>query len=211
MIAEGAGITEAVLYQHFSSKEQLFEASVLIPLEEEMAAMCKRIAAIALEREEESRLVVLQRLELELLKSMERVLPLFGVAIFSDRQMGEQAYLERVVRPLEGSALAVMSRRLGWDESGKEEGTIITLWISMAIGLVIDASFSGKKPNWTKVANQLSGFLLYGLSAPPPLPRKASTTSPAKEAGANRRARARPASQPRSTGASKRGGDASKL
>src|SRR5581483_9739101 len=99
-IAEEAGVKEAILYSHFASKEEIFAAAVFDPLEELMTEIVDRLSQI-----DDADEVTRQRLFVEenerSLEVMTEVVPLLGVALFSNVALGRQFFAERLVPLLE--------------------------------------------------------------------------------------------------------------
>lgn len=166
-IAEEAGISEAILYQHFESKENLFEEAVLLPLEVEIDAMQDRIGKVVAECDPADRHDSMLRVETQLLKSMERIVPLLGVALFAGPRAGEDVFRTRVYRKLSIGPIADIPQILGWAERRIDQPTFLALWMSMAQGLVLDSLFSGKAIRKGKIADELATMLQFGLASPP--------------------------------------------
>jgi AcrR family transcriptional regulator len=91
-IAEAAGVAESMLYKHFASKRELFEAAVTEPV----AAFVQSVADTAdglLDQEGPGS----ERFYRSFLETMTEVLPLLGVALFSDAEEGRRFYNASIV------------------------------------------------------------------------------------------------------------------
>ena len=89
MIASQAGITEAILYQHFASKEELFEVAVLTPVQEKSIVLAEQLHAwvrTAQEAGAQNKEVVLREAHRIVLVGLAELVPLLGVAILADRR-----------------------------------------------------------------------------------------------------------------------------
>jgi len=93
-IAKRGGISEAVIYRHFESKEQLFFEAVVEPLSE---SVDKLVAASAVvDRDEpltpQRQLETLNGLYHQLVSTFEEVLPLLGLVLFGDPKVAHRFY-----------------------------------------------------------------------------------------------------------------------
>lgn len=91
-IADAAGIAESMLYRHFTSKQELFEVAVVEPV----AAFVEdavRDAGQLLDREGSGSGSFYE----SFLETMAQVLPLLGVALFSDAVEGRRFYNDKIV------------------------------------------------------------------------------------------------------------------
>jgi TetR/AcrR family transcriptional regulator len=91
-IADAAGVAESVLYRHFASKQELFDVAVVEPV----AAFVEGVVDGAdrlLDRDGAGS----QKFYEAFLDTMADVLPLLGVALFSDSQEGRRFYNEKIV------------------------------------------------------------------------------------------------------------------
>lgn len=165
LIAARAGINEAVLYQHFESKEELFRVAVLEPLAGHLHAMGERLKAAVEAGDPDDRPAILAAIEHELLRSLKEMVPLLGVALFSSRAVAEHFYRDEMYPHL-AQTLVEITERLGWPD--REQTTrVLAAMISMSLGPVLDAHFRSVRLNAGKTAKQLATLLVYGLANPP--------------------------------------------
>jgi AcrR family transcriptional regulator len=160
-IAERAGITEAVLYRHFDSKEQIFEVAVLEPLERQLNTLVEGSRAIV--DGGGDRRGRIQRMEELWLRSLQGILPMAGVALFCDLESGGRAYRQVVSPFLDGMQDVV-------DDLGGERTDDPTIVIHAAFGmnmmLVLDAQYRGKAVDAKRLARQVANVFSEGLSRP---------------------------------------------
>ena len=158
-IAERAGITEAVLYRHFESKEDIFESAVLQPLRALLDDLLERSRALLASGEELPRLTI--RLESLWLEKLQEIVPLLGPALFDDQALGRQCYREIVAPFLE---------RLGADAvatgllPGNEAAVLVRAVFGTNLLLVLDRLQQGQDIDIPSLAGQLSDLYSLGLS-----------------------------------------------
>ena len=178
-IAEAAGVNEGLLYHYFDSKQAVFEAAVLEPLQELLDDIFSSWSTIPPDAPAE---VALQKGMMETLRAMESVVPLLRVALFSDETMGRQFYRERFY-PLITRHYPMLEETMvkigqDFDPEYADAG-----W-ALVLGLSIDRWFRGKPINDPELAERLLGIFLNGFGAPSseatgPRPgRSAATSSP---------------------------------
>ncbi len=91
-IAEAAGVAESMLYKHFGSKQELFEAAVIKPVAEFVQSVVDGADGL-LDRDGPGS----ERFYRSFLATMTEVLPLLGVALFSDAEEGRRFYRTSIV------------------------------------------------------------------------------------------------------------------
>jgi AcrR family transcriptional regulator len=95
-IAERGGISEGVIYRHFESKDQLFYEAVVEPLRDAVDALVAATETIDSEgpldprRQREA----MQGLYRQLVSTLQEVMPLLGLVLFSDPKMARRFYRE---------------------------------------------------------------------------------------------------------------------
>jgi AcrR family transcriptional regulator len=91
-IADAAGVAESMLYRHFSSKQELFEVAVVEPVADFVEGVISGADQLLDWEGPGSRAFYESFLE-----TMATVLPLLGVALFSDAQEGRRFYNDKIV------------------------------------------------------------------------------------------------------------------
>jgi TetR/AcrR family transcriptional regulator len=158
-IAERVGITEAVLYRHFESKEEIFEAAVLHPLRAMLDDLLDRSRELLTGGDARPQLVL--RLETLWLEHLERIVPLLGPALFDDQAMGRECYRKVVAPFLEGvRKAAVEAGVLPADEARM----LVRAVFGTNVLLVLDRLQQAQGVDVTSLAGQLSDLYLLGLS-----------------------------------------------
>ncbi|MCJ2178278.1 TetR/AcrR family transcriptional regulator [Novosphingobium album (ex Hu et al. 2023)] len=164
-IARAASVNQATIFEHFPSKEALFEEAVIKPLIEAMRGMHarKEVYEHAAGPDE---IAILARSSGERhLADMDRVFPLLAAALFSDPEQGKQLYLEHIV-PLvraRGEILGGLTRDgLDLDFVG-----LAIFGIQMAVAL--DRHFGGgiageRNGDLTAVAEQFTRMATGGFA-----------------------------------------------
>jgi AcrR family transcriptional regulator len=158
-IAERAGITEAVLYRHFESKEEIFEAAVLTPLRAMLEDLLQRSRDLLAGEEARPRLVM--RLESLWLERLAEIVPLLGPALFDDQTLGRKCYQEIVAPFLDGLQRAAVSR--GLLPADEARGLVRAIFGTNLL-LVLDRLQQGQEVDIPSLAGQLSDLYLLGLS-----------------------------------------------
>ena len=96
LIAERSGISEAVIYRHFESKDQLFFEAVVEPLTQAVDALVA--ATEGVDRDQpltpERQLETMNGLYRQLVSTLEQILPLLGLVLFGDPKVARKFYRE---------------------------------------------------------------------------------------------------------------------
>lgn len=91
-IADAAGVAESMLYRHFASKQELFEVAVVEPVADFVEGVISGADQL-LDWEGPGSRAFYE----SFLQTMATVLPLLGVALFSDAQEGRRFYNDKIV------------------------------------------------------------------------------------------------------------------
>ena len=188
-IAESIGVTEALLYHYFSSKEEIFEAAILDPLEalgEQLAAYAS--AHVFVDADLEKRLKESVHFHEQALKVMLEVIPLLGVALFSDQKQGSSFYRERMV-PLTDRFTAGLATTLeGWPHLDVDPELLANMILGTYGWVALDAGFRRKKVDVPATAAKLTGMFVRVMSGGVAAPEEKAPAKPASRRRAGRTA-----------------------
>lgn len=157
MIAGRAGVSEAIIYRHWESKEDLYLEAVVEPLRE----IVEKTAAVVEEWPEsigeERRTARARGFFAETIDGMSESLPLLGLVLFGEPATAKKFY-ERCWRP----SLDRLSKawRTYYEENGIKEYPDTDLAARIAFGAclmyALDARYAKQKPDTGKVAQRLA-------------------------------------------------------
>lgn len=162
-IAERAEVTEAVLYRHFASKEEIFEAAVLQPLSAGFDRLLERSReALGVERPREERIAALQTVWLE---DLEALVLLLGVGLFSSQDIGRDCYQNRILPFLEAMLQeTAQAGLLPSDHQAPEGWAVIRAAFGMHVLLAWDRLQTGEGPDSAELVGEITDLFFLGLS-----------------------------------------------
>lgn len=161
-IARVAGINEALIYQHFDSKDDLFDAAVVFPLKQIVDRLYVDARDLPPGTEELQRELTLGYIR-NLLEALVESVSLLGVVLFSDRETGTVFYRSRIAVMLDSVTEVVRSNLASWSHREFDPEVITPALFGMCWGLAMDAMFRGREPDIDAVAETLASLIYEGL------------------------------------------------
>ena len=163
-IAEVAGVNEALLYQHFSSKEEIFEHAVVAPLRTIVSTVIDAGTFLpSFDAEGQAQRDLTEQYLAELLRTFLDVAPLLGVVLFAERSTGEKFYKE-AVEPLAVAISEVVRASFPtWSHRDFDPDLVTLSVIGACISLSLEQHFAGRTIDVEASARQLTDLLFYGL------------------------------------------------
>jgi AcrR family transcriptional regulator len=166
-LADAAGVNPALLYQHFDSKEEMFEEAVLRPLTSAFEETALRFPDAAgptprgdVVREATETYIV------HLLEAMDKVGALLGVVMFDDLNSGRAFFQERLEPMLAGLREVVTAHLPTWEHIDYDPDVAVMLVFGTAWQFSIENRFSGRPPRDPReTAAQINAIIFDGLRA----------------------------------------------
>jgi len=150
-LAKAAGINQATLFEHFSSKEELFTAAVLQPLVENLAGSRERIQQYTEAHNKDELLALLQAGMAQHLLSIEEIFPLLVRGLFSNQELGRTIYREHLA-PLFQARADVFAEYISDD---LDPNLIQLATFGMFFAVAMEEYLTGQKRDANEVAAQL--------------------------------------------------------
>jgi AcrR family transcriptional regulator len=164
-LAEAAGVNPALLYQHFESKEEIFEEAVLRPLERAFADTMRSFPGVS--EISPSGEVVREATEtyiVHLLQAMDDIAALLGIALFDDLETGRTFFRERLEPVLDHLRDIVAAHLPTWDHADYDPETAVKLVFGTAWYFAIEDRFrSGPPRDKAQTASELTALVFDGL------------------------------------------------
>lgn len=165
-IAAEAGVNEALLYRHFASKEELFEAAVVEPLQSAVAHLVQDSGAPPADNDS-SREEMVDRTRAfvhDLIGVMQEVSPLLGIMMFGGDEPAA-AYYKQHLAPLLKQIGDVVRMNLGWwDHRDFDPDQVVhtlfgAIWFETTV-----ARLRGKRLKKEALAQDLAEMVILGLA-----------------------------------------------
>jgi AcrR family transcriptional regulator len=157
-IAEAAGVSEAIIYRHFSSKEELFEAAVLQPLEEHLAVFEAWTNDFALVDNSE-RLKRSLKIHEHAFATMADIVPLLGVAIFADGDSGRVFYRRRIAPLLDRGSTVMRHSLESWPGVDFDPAFLFRAVFGTYLAVTLDANMRGVEVDAAEMARSLTRLI----------------------------------------------------
>ena len=154
-IAEMAGTSEAILYRHFTSKDELFEAAVLEPVEAMLMEIAESAATMGGYGDIEARREASYQIHGVILYGMQEIGPLLGTALFSDLEAGTAFYQHRL-EPLLVKLDKAMAESLGtWKHQPVSAEIINNVNLGTYFWIALQQYFGTRKINPRSTCREL--------------------------------------------------------
>jgi AcrR family transcriptional regulator len=159
-IAERAGVTEAFLYRHLASKEEMYEVSILEPLRAAFAALAYDIEVLY--REHQDPIAFMDALNERNLRFYTEFAAIQAVALYSELAKGRELY-KRSLRPILERIGELIADRMGWADQGLDVRVVrrSILGAQWAIGL--DQMLRRKGGFTDEAAHRLTALFTGGI------------------------------------------------
>lgn len=162
-IADAAGVNEALLYQHFESKEQMFELAVVEPLATLAASIAEQARALEYDPEGGRHFELTRTFIGEMLEIMVAMAPLIGVALFADPSSGRQFYLDKMVPTMQTVEEAVEAALPTFRHRSFSPGLSVQATVWMCLGLAIDAQLRDVDLDLDRAADEITELVFRGV------------------------------------------------
>ncbi len=161
-IAREANVNIATVFHYFPTKEELFEAAVIVPLEDfanQQFASSRTFAKGGL-RERREVTVLSNEHELAL---MVRLFPLLSAALFANRERGTDFYRRRLYPRILALADGAREALPDWQKRGLDPTLIALVGFAIPFVLAMDSHYRGAPMNVRETAQKASDILLFGI------------------------------------------------
>jgi AcrR family transcriptional regulator len=165
-IADVAGINTALMYQHFSSKEELFSEAVIYPLEqllEQTEQQTRKLASGA----EDIQQRTTEEFVREILRIMVELGPLFGTVLFGDPEVGKNFYRDRLDPMLSGIVNLIQRALPTWRHIDFDARRTTVAVFGMCWFVALDTSIRGDTLDVDAASRELTTLLFTGLQGEP--------------------------------------------
>lgn len=165
-IADRAGVNDAMLYRHFESKEDLFEAAVAEPIRTAVRNVIERPwpdeppgTGTAVMRE---RTAIFFE---DLLRAMREIAPLLGVVLFADQERGQHFYREHIEGAFAGISALTRATIGDWMHTDFDEELFARIVIGLGFTMAVDAHLGSHGSRDTRtLAVELTTILFDGIA-----------------------------------------------
>jgi TetR/AcrR family transcriptional regulator len=161
-IAQRAGITEAYLYRHFHSKDEIFMLAIDRPLDEMITHLRDETRELA-ERSDVERVDVLLRSHELLLECMVEIAPLVAAALLSGGGRNDQFYTDHLLPRLRSVLALVIPDITGYPLKAFELDLFVDTMIGIHMTIALEHLLENKPVDVPTVARQVTTMFAAGV------------------------------------------------
>ena len=163
-IAEKAGVTQPLVYYHFRTKTEIYQAAVRDPLDALLDRLVDETRALA-SREGVERAELLTRFQETLLGNMLEIGPLLAVALFADLSAGGAFYRQYVLPRFSEMIGSVFADLMGREPQDEDLELRVQRAFGIHFGMSLWRLLDQTDYDVPRIARQLNTLLLAGLPA----------------------------------------------
>ena len=162
-IADAAGVAESMLYKHFASKRDIFDAAVIDPVSDFVERVVDNADSIFREDEVDG-----GDFYRSLMDTMTEVLPLLGAALFSDSVEGARFYNSKIVPLLDRYEEKIRASMTEVPGADVDASFLARALIGIVYVVVLDTSFRDEVSSTPAVrqraADEMRAFVASALT-----------------------------------------------
>lgn len=159
-IAKAAAVNQATIFEHFASKEELFQEAVVAPLIDAMRGMHERMEIYETAGTPEEIAALALPSATRHLQDMVDIFPLFTAAMFSDPELGRQLYRDHIA-PLLRQRGQVLD---GITRDGLDRNFVGLANFGMMFAVAMDRHFCSGEADVPDLARQLTRMSTGGFA-----------------------------------------------
>lgn len=168
-VAKACGVTEPMVYKHFDSKDELFDAAIMQPLHELLQMRIAEIRALPPDPAGAVQLETTRAFLRTLLRTFTDSVQPIGMVLFGEAAHADNLY-SRHLRPLIDAAVRASEATWStWPHRDYDIRTAMNAAFGMAFWTALTRSLNGADEGATDdldaVADQLGDILFHGLKA----------------------------------------------
>lgn len=160
-LADAAAVKTSAIWSHFSTKEDIFVAAVLDPLEQEAGRLVDRLT-VAAGDDEETRERVFAQVHEEMAELMAGIAPQVAMALFSNPELGRRFYEERLGPIFDQWLASTRTAMRHWPRRAYEARTALLVTWGMHFGM---AFLSADRPRRStgRAGREIADLLAHGV------------------------------------------------
>lgn len=159
-IAERAGVTEAYLYRHLASKEEMYEVSILQPLRIGLAALAYDIQVYYDTRPDP--IDFMNAVNERCLRFYAEMATIQAVALYSELAKGRELY-STSLKPILDHIGELIADRMGWAERGIAADLVRRAILGSQWAVALDLMLRHRKVDFNETAQRLTVLFTGGV------------------------------------------------
>ncbi|MEA2169158.1 MAG: hypothetical protein QOF76_2458 [Solirubrobacteraceae bacterium] len=161
-VADAAGVTAALIYKHFDSKDELFQEAVMAPLHDLLEERIAEIRALPVDPDPGAQLEATRAFMRTLLTTLAEAVESIGVVLFAEQRESRSFYAKHL-RPLIDAAVEASRVTFPHWPHAFAIDTAMQAAFGMAFWVALDRSMLESDAALDPLADQLAGVLFGGI------------------------------------------------
>lgn len=164
-IASTAGVTEALVYKHFSSKENLFTEAIIEPLDTVIDEQLEKLTALPIDSSGAPHRQAMYEFVRALLEVFVETIEPLCVVLFGEREAGRKFYIERLRLVIDAMANVAQLNLSRYRHREFDTGIAAEALFGSVLGIAVDHSFTDRVVDVDRYAQELTDLIFFGAAA----------------------------------------------